>query len=588
MGLIENLTAFFAGRGQKATGDAKRRNPTGYEVVSYGGLDLSTTDKTKFLEAMKGWVYACVSAIADEVGSIQLKLYKTEKNGEVVEVNEHKALDVLYKVNGFTTKFDHFWLTQAYLELAGESPWFVEKTNGEPSAIYFLRPDRITPKPDKQKVIQGYVYNVDAGEKINLNIDEVIFLKNPNPANPFRGKGTLESSARTVDIDNQAEDWNYKFFKNSARPDTVLTVKNMDQMEPEQKEKLKQSIREAHQGLEKSHNLMVLFADMSLEKFNLSQTDMDFVEQQKYARDKIMAMFRVPKAVIAQTEGVNFASAKTSIYTFSRFTIKPKMERIVQQLNEFYLPMFNDTENMFLDYESPVPTDREEENARYENALKNGWMTVNEVRAEQGLEPLEGFDVPYLPLNLYPVGGDNMPNVPTETNPEDLPNDEPKKEDEKDKEDETKDMFNYKNVERIRQMKARNRELFDFDEKVKSLESKIKKLVKAEIKKKGGKGKVTNKELNEIKKAIKSSAGLDKLKKKQKKSEQIKLVIVTDDRAKKEYEAKLKEIDEKMKHLKKLENDKIVENKKAKEERKKLQEIREQIIAEYNSQQDAE
>ena len=113
----------------------------------------------------------------------------------------------------------------------------------------------------------------------------MIFIKFPNPANPFRGKGTLEKAARTVDIDNFSEEWNKNFFKNSARPDSVLTV-NTDQMDSEQIERLKKSLEKSHKGLKKSHELLVLFGDMKMDKYSNNQKDMDFNEGNKYNRDK--------------------------------------------------------------------------------------------------------------------------------------------------------------------------------------------------------------------------------------------------------------------------------------------------------------
>ena len=107
---------------------------------------------------------------------------------------------------------------------------------------------------------------------------------------------------------------------------------------------------------------------------------------QRFSRDKILGIFRVPKAIVAQTEGVNLASAQTAQYVFSRHTIKPKMERLIQQLNEFYLPLFPGTENMFLDYVNPVQDDVAAKTAEYTAGLASGWFTINEVREDRSEE----------------------------------------------------------------------------------------------------------------------------------------------------------------------------------------------------------
>ena len=38
-------------------------------------------------------------------------------------------------------------------------------------------------------------------------------------------------------------------------------------------------------------------------------------------------------------------------------------------------------------------------------AIQGGWKTVNEVRASEGLDPVEGGDTPRFPANMQPAGG---------------------------------------------------------------------------------------------------------------------------------------------------------------------------------------
>lgn len=358
--------------------------------------------KREYLAEMKGWVGACVNAIAEEVASINLKLYQYTSDG-IKEVEDHAVLDLLYKVNGFTTKFEHFYLTQAYLELTGEAPWFIEKNGKEVLGVYILRPDKISPFSKDGVKIDGYKYEIGQGRTQILSADEVIFLKYPNPIKPYRGIGILEQAAVSVDIDNYSEKWNMNFYKNSARPDAILTV-DVESMDEEQKAVLKKTLKDQYGGVKNAHNLMVLFGAMKFDKSSFSQKDMDFLEQQRFSRDKILGIFRVPKAIVSQTDEVNYASAKTAEYIFARYTIKPKMERLIQQLNEFLLPMYAGTEKMFLDFENVIPEDEEAKYKNYESGLKAGYLTINEVRREQELPDVDGGDVIYLPFNLVPLG----------------------------------------------------------------------------------------------------------------------------------------------------------------------------------------
>jgi HK97 family phage portal protein len=369
------------------------------------GFRESEIDKKEYLKEIKGWSFACINAIAENIAMLDIRLYKQTKD-KIIEIDDHPILDSLYKVNDYTTRFDHLWLTAAYLEAVGESPWFLDKdNNGKILGIYLIDPSRIKPVADKEnkRFIGGYELTIENGKKEFIPYDKLIMLKVPNPSNPTRGIGTMYAGARTIDIDNQAEKWNFHFFKNNASPGVKLKI-NTPNLTAEQRERLIRKIENQYKGVERSQQLWILFDGMDAEPFGLSQKDMDFNEQQKWTADKIRGIFRVPKAILAQTDGVNYASAKEAKAIFVENVIKPKIERIIQQLNEFFVPQFANSEGLFLDYIDPNTESLELRLQKYANGLTNGWMTPNEVRREEGLDeiPVTG-DVLYIPLNIQTI-----------------------------------------------------------------------------------------------------------------------------------------------------------------------------------------
>ena len=342
-----------------------------------------------YLKSAEGWVYAAVSAIANEVATIDLHLYQ-KKGDEMKEIFEHDLLTLLYKVNNFTTKFDHFASTQQYLELAGEAPWLLERNKAkEIVAVYLLRPDKLEIKYDSEKLIGGYTYNVEGGGKLEFEKDDIILIRYPDPVKLLRGCGTLSAVRRTFDIDRYSEEWNKNFFYNSARPDAVLTTDG--KLTDEQLERLRKQWEKSYRGLSNSSKLAIFEAGLKYTPMQLSQKDMDFLEQQKFTRDKILSIFRVPKTVVAITDDVNLANARMAAYSFAKWTIRPKMKKLVEQLNEFLVPFYGD--DLYLDFTDPVPEDYGAKIKKYVAALgQSGWMTINEVRALENLEPIEGGD----------------------------------------------------------------------------------------------------------------------------------------------------------------------------------------------------
>jgi phage portal protein BeeE len=141
-----------------------------------------------YLDAMRGWVYIAVMAIAKEVANINLVLYQ-RRGKKVEQLEEHEALDVLDRVNGFQTKFDFLEATQAYLELLGESFWFKSRPSEKspPTELWMLRPDwvKILPPKKESDFIGGYSYKVPGGAKQDdYLVSEIVHFKYFNPKNP--------------------------------------------------------------------------------------------------------------------------------------------------------------------------------------------------------------------------------------------------------------------------------------------------------------------------------------------------------------------------------------------------------------------
>ena len=372
-----------------------------FNAVYYNKIAPASKERN-YLEKSTGWVFACCNVISDEIAKTKLKLYK-RKGDNVEEVVEHPILDLLYRANNFTTKYDLFWLIGQYLELAGEAPLFVERENGIPKQIYLLRPDKITVKAGQEgEFVSGYVYRNDKGTDIPIEVDEMVFIKYPDPVNSFRGQGTLQGAAIVADIEEYSEEYNKNYFYNSATPS--MFFKTEQKLTKDVRENFRKSLNQNFKGVHNAHKFLILEGGLDAKPLQLSQKDMDFINQLNWTRDKILGIFRVPRTALGITDDVNRANAEATDYVFAKRTIKPKITRIIEQLNEFLVPMFGDGESLFLDFEDPVPEDKESKIKYYESGLNKGYLTINEVRVMEGLEVLDNADVPLLPMNLQPIG----------------------------------------------------------------------------------------------------------------------------------------------------------------------------------------
>ncbi len=75
-------------------------------IFSFFALkDVPKMGEKEFLKAYRGWVFAFTNAVAKRVANIELKLQ--QRNGsDRKDVPEHPTLDLLRKVNDFSSFYD--------------------------------------------------------------------------------------------------------------------------------------------------------------------------------------------------------------------------------------------------------------------------------------------------------------------------------------------------------------------------------------------------------------------------------------------------------------------------------------------------
>ncbi len=364
------------------------------------GLMSSLVTKNDAMSLYESYVYACIDRRAKTVANVEFKLYSMSKGrGEVVEILEHEILDLLYKVNPAMTKFDFMQLSVIYLDIFGASPWLLEngKKNAKPTNIYLLRPEYLTAERSKTGELIRYKYEIGS-HKVFYEPEEVVFLKNYNPQQPDKGLGIIEGARLAAQHNDYIKQHNTNLLKNGARPGGAITTE-LDIDEKERK-RLKKEFDASYAGYENAYSTLILANGLKYEPIAIPPKDLDFIESSKMNREEIFTIFGVNKPIMGIFEDINRASAYTAEYMFAKYTLEPMVQKYIEQLNEYLVPRYGD--NLWLDFE-PLA---KEDDAAMINARKeswNKWKTTNELRAEEGLDPIKGGDIIYMPMSNMPM-----------------------------------------------------------------------------------------------------------------------------------------------------------------------------------------
>ena len=342
-----------------------------------------------------GWVFACVQRISSAVAATDWKLYNTKQN-EITELQEHPVLDLLNFVNPYHTGMELMEQTQTFIDLVGESFWLVIRDRANrPAELWAINPNKIKVVPASDEYIKGYVYE-NGDSKIPLEKDDIIHIKLPNPSNPYRGLPPVASIMSDVDAEKFSSSYNKAFFQNSAEPSGIIQFEGT--LSDSQYERLRYQWNQQHGGVQNAHKIAILEGGASWHAAGITQKDMQFKELRLMNRDVILGAFGMPLSILGISETVNRANAEAGEYTFARWVVRPRLNRIQAKLNEAFVPLFGD--NLKLMYSDPVPQNVERDLQVANTGFTSGYITRNEAREKIGLPPVDEGDNFYTPMNM--------------------------------------------------------------------------------------------------------------------------------------------------------------------------------------------
>lgn len=405
--ILDNIKSFFGiTNAPKETEPVKEKAELGQILMPAYKIVPPPVKAGKFLtEGVKGWVYIAISAIADEVMSTPLSLFR-KQGKEWLEVEEHMALDIIDRPNPFQTKEEFLWLLTVMLLAEGEAPIILDKPKN-PTSMVLGNPERMDVRiVDETTFQREFIFTISNGERRVVPDQEVVFIKLPSYLSPFRGKGVLSYIGQTLDIDEYINEYLRMFFFNNARPDGVIeTDKKLTQ---DIVDRFRSAWNRMHKGFKNAHKIAILDNGMKFHDLQKSFADLNLTAGEAALRDKILSTFKVPKSVVGIVEDVNRANGENSDRVFARRAVKPKLLLIQAQLNEFLIKKFSEGMNLWYEFDNPVQEDELLKAQIRQANILSGVRTANEYRGEDGLDPIEQEPVQEQPTNQDEQSGDNM------------------------------------------------------------------------------------------------------------------------------------------------------------------------------------
>ncbi|MDO5300279.1 MAG: phage portal protein [Clostridia bacterium] len=336
-------------------------------------------------------VYACVRVIAETVASLPFHVYEETDKGAIKAVG-HPLYRILHdEPNSEMTSFIWRETMLTHLLLYGNSySQILRSGRGHVQGLYPLLPDRMEVDRDGAGNLT-YTYTTAEGRTHRLRPEDVLHI----PGLGFdgvMGYSPIALEKNAIGLGIAAEEYGSKFFAHGATPSGVLTHPNT----VKDPQRLRESWNAAYGGSANSGKVAILEEGMTFSKISMPHNEAQFIETRKFQVAEICRIYRVPPHLVGDLEHATFSNIEHENISFAVHTIRPWLVRIEQALNRQLFPekekgsyyaQFNMDGLMRGDYKSRMEG--------YAIARQNGWMSTNDIRALENMNPVpaeEGGD----------------------------------------------------------------------------------------------------------------------------------------------------------------------------------------------------
>jgi HK97 family phage portal protein len=295
------------------------------------------------------------------------------------------------------TRFSQFKQIVSSIYLTGNAFVFIERyKSGNVKALRWIPSDAVQVTYDEQNDMVVYSTTRLSFPK-RIKQEDMIHIKNFS-YDGIMGVSTLTHARNSLAIATDSEAHAGGFFKGGANLAGILKI--LDRTTKEQKQKIKEAWQLAFSPQSGNPNgVAVIDGNMEFQPITVSPSDAQLLETRQFNVIDICRWFGISPVKLFDLSKSSYSTIEATQLGFLTDTLSPLLEKIEQ---EFEAKLFPD-ENVDIrfDVSRVLKADRAAVASYYSQMINMGAMTINEIRKDLNLTPIEYGDTTMLQSNLY-------------------------------------------------------------------------------------------------------------------------------------------------------------------------------------------
>lgn len=340
-------------------------------------------------------VLRAINVISEGLASLSLQVFE-EKDNLIEPATKHDLYYLISKEpHPYYTKFNFIRTLIANTLLYGNGYAIIErnKVSGRPISLRIVEPSFV----NIHETTDGELYYMVAG-KPGMQTKpypprDVIHIKTLS-LNGITGLDLVRHQAENLGISIASQQYAASYFGNGAHLGGLIT--HPGKLTKEAQAKIRSGWFKKYGGADKVGETAVLDEDMKYTPIGNDPGKAMLIENRRFQVEEIARILGVPLHMLYNLEkGATFASVEVMDTGLVKYTLRPWAKNIEEEFNR---KLFTSVEKrsgqiyVRFNLDSLLRGDTKSRAEYYSLAIQNRWMSPNEVRRLESMNPYEGGD----------------------------------------------------------------------------------------------------------------------------------------------------------------------------------------------------
>lgn len=329
--------------------------------------------------------FGAVRLVSEQIASLPFGIFQ-KIDRLILEVTDHPCASALERPSVLMDRFQFIEQLIRNTFIRGNAYVIQYRRGGD---TYRLKLINKNEKPDIYEV-RGRVWYKFPSISEAVKAEDVIHIRTFSLDGEF-GVNPLMLFKETFATAISQTDYVSSFFGNGAHLSGVLETDKV--VTPTQEESILTSFNTQNSGPANVGKVAMLQAGLKYKPISVSPKETEFIPVRRANIADISNVTGVPPSLLADLERATFSNIENLNQQFVDYVLRIWCKRIETQFN--HKLFYNDPPNLFFvrfNLNALVRGDMVARTAYYVAARQNGWMSANDVRELENMNPVEGLD----------------------------------------------------------------------------------------------------------------------------------------------------------------------------------------------------